>query len=225
MKIIVDSEQLRYFRMHHFIQFDDVVPQVQLEEINREVGKALAMRTGARQAIARTLPPAEVFPYTKDLWRESERLKRFECQNRFADLIQSLFDRQKFILGSDQLIVPETGEAPYYSSVFAGDLPFEGALSIQGMHALMLVGLEGDGEGEEIPFPAGPGSVTILSPECVIDWTALVQRKQRFLLISYATPDAVYTYCDRDPNTHVWKSRGYVFGDKLIKKGHPPVRL
>jgi len=230
MKIIADSEHIRFFRERRYIQFDEVISQIRLDEVNRAIDALLSSRTGAKPELLPSFPPAEIYPYACDLWKESEIIKKFDCQSRCADLILSLFDAQKFILGSDQLLVPEhaktMGYVPYYSQVFPEPLALEEQGSIQGVHSALIVCLSGESKGIKSVFPTHPGSVTVLSPEYVLDLGELENNlTQRFLLITYAKPDAVYLYREGDPNTHYRKSLGYTFGDKLLKKGHPPIRL
>jgi len=230
MKIIADSEQIRYFKEHHIIQFDDVISSARLEEVNNEIDIVLSKRTGARKEQAKKLPPAEVYPYTRDLWRDSDVIKKFDCQNRFADLVSSFFNTQKFLLGSDQLLVPESassiGYQPYYPQAFPEPKPLEEQSSIQGIHSALIVCLKGESDASDAVFPTHPGSVVMIGPDYLLPLGELEHNHtQRFLLISYVRHDALYLYRKEDPNTHYLKGLGYVFGDKLMQKGHPLIRI
>jgi len=230
MKIVADPEQIRYFKEHRIIQLDDVVPSSRLNEVNDEIDTILSKRTGAKKEVVSQLPPAEVYPYARDLWRDGEVIKKFDCQNRFADLLSNFFVSQKFILGSDQLLAPEfsssMGYEPYYPQAFLEPKHLEDLGSIQGVHSALIVCLQGESERDNTVFPTCPGSVTVVDPNYAVPFGELATNlSQRFLMITFADPDALYLYHEGDPNTHYWKSQGYVFGDKLMQKGHPPIRL
>ena len=230
MKIIADPEQIRYFKEHHTIQFDDVLSSSRLDEVNDEIDTLLSRRTGEKKELVATFPPAEVYPYARDFWRESESIKKFDCQNRFADLLLSFFVSQRFLLGSDQLLVPESratiGYQPYYPQAFPEPKPLEEQGSIQGVHSALIVCLQGESENTESIFPTHPGSVAVVGPNYPLPFFELGNNfTQRFLLITYARHNAMYLHREEDPNTHYLKSLGYVFGDKLLQKGHPLIRL
>lgn len=230
MKIILDSEHLRYFRENQFIEFEALVTPGRLEEINAELDQALAKRTGAPLRLIKSIPPAEIYPYARDLWRESEKIKRFDCQNQFAELISTLLETRRFILGYDQLFVPESkptmGSSPYYSSIFPRPKTLGKISSVQGIYGALIICLEGEAKEPLDNFPAKPGSVVVIGPEAEIDFSRLEKNYgQRFLFVAYAVPEAVYIYQEDDPGTHFWKNLGYVFGDKLLQKGHPILRF
>jgi len=230
MKIVADAEQIRYFKEHGLIQFDEVLSTARLDEMNEAVDQVLAKRTGANRNALPKLPPAEIYPYARDLWRESEVIKKFDCQSRFADLLLSFFSSQKFLLGTDQLLVPDLPPSityePYYPKAFPEPKPLREQISIQGVHSALFVCLKGDSEEENSAFPTRPGSVVVMGPEYPLPLGELkANLTRRLLWITYVNPDAVYLYRESDPGTHYWKNLGYVFGDKLMQKGHPPIRL
>ncbi|NGX58057.1 MAG: hypothetical protein K940chlam3_00958 [Chlamydiae bacterium] len=230
MKFIADSEHLRYFSEHKTIEFDDLISPVRLDEINDEIDQVLSKRTGAKKSLVNSFPPAEIYPYARDLWQDSDIIKKFDCQNRFAELILSLIDSRKFILGFDQLLVPEPESkmdmASYYSSAFPKPGILEELSCVHGIHCSLIICLQGETSEPLGFFPQYPGSVTVVSPEMEFDFGQLEHNHhQRFLLVTYAQPDAMYLYREGDPNTHFCKNLGYVFGDKLFQKGHPYLRL
>jgi len=47
--------------------------------------------------------------------------------------------------------------------------------------------------------------------------------EQRYLMLVYTHPTAIYYLEEKDPKTHHLKSLGYVFGDRLNDKLNPIV--
>ena len=74
------------------------------------------------------------------------------------------------------------------------------------------------------PFPHKRGNALFFSPSAVWDIEAVKSHeKQRCLLITYASPRALYIYQEKDPHMHLLKRLGYVFGDRLKDVHHPIV--
>ena len=156
---------------------------------------------------------------------DSEDIKKFDCQGRLSEIALSLAEKNELILGYDQLLLPELSSCDsYYAAAFPEALPLAEASSVQGVSLAMIVCLEGSGEMEI--FPSKAGNVTFVSPKAAVDFSILKNNFDKsYFLIVFADTNSVYFYRESDPNTHFNKQRGYVFGDRLVNKGHPKIRV
>jgi hypothetical protein len=227
MKFVVSLDHQRFFNEYGFIEFEELVTPEKLKEINRALDTVLVKRTGAKLSALKDLPPAELFPYARNLWMDSEGIKKFDCQGRLTEIVLSLSKKNELILGYDQLLIPEQPLAnPYYPAAFPEALPLADVSSAQDIVCAMVVCLQGGGEGSFGIFPAKEGNVTFIRAQTPVDFSVLEQNQdKRFLLVAFADPKSVYLYREKDPNTHFNKQKGYVFGDRLFNKGHPAIRV
>ncbi len=225
MKFVVSAEQRRFFREHGYIEFDELLSQESLKEASEAAGKVLSLRTGAKGGALKQLAHADVYPYARNLWMDSDNIKKFDCQGRLSEIALSLAEKKELILGYDQLLLPELSSYnSYYSTIFPEALPLSDLSSVQGISCAMIVCLEGSGEMGL--FPAVAGNVTFVSPKTTVDFSVLKENfDKKYFLIVFADMNSVYFLKENDPNTHFNKQRGYVFGDRLAKKGHPTIRV
>ena len=71
-------------------------------------------------------------------------------------------------------------------------------------------------------FAKKAGNAVFFTPELPIDFSKLItDDSHRYLLITYTHSTAIYYMEENDPQTHVPKSLGYVFGDRLNDKFNP----
>ena len=89
--------------------------------------------------------------------------------------------------------------------VTAGELNLKEMGSVQGIVAGAII----KSSGEAIFFSAEHS------------FSLAKEDDRSYLLIAYAGPRAVYVFNEHDPDTHLLKRQGYVFGDRLREEIHP----
>ncbi|MCI5051930.1 MAG: hypothetical protein MRY21_02185 [Simkaniaceae bacterium] len=136
----------------------------------------------------------------RDLYRQSEALKKFETGRLFSAIAKGIVSRGQVRLAMDQKL-PEN-----YSSPGSVDYSF----CFHGIAFALTISL----------CTPDLGEVVLYAPD------APIQPDERSrLLILYSFENAQYKHNENDPNTHELKNSGYVFGDHLKQAFHPLIVL
>jgi hypothetical protein len=220
MKYLLTADQKAFFEKHQFIEFEGFVSERDLAFLK---GCALSGR---------------------DNYRKHEKVKEFLTSSQFADTIKELCSVRQLRLGFDEfreLTQNQTVEGQ-------ANLCLSDTICVTPLLAGVMICLEGEeADGKEAdealqenqgpqnptqtgfqPFPLKKGSALFFSPTLV--WSKEAQeeiarklktKKQKYLLLGYAGPRPLYVYQEKDLHTHLLKSLGYVFGDRLKESTHP----
>lgn len=214
MRFAVDSPHREYYHKEGAIEFDGIVSDSLLKELQKGVFPAS--------------PPApfpkkeehHIWEQGRDLWRRSAPFKRLTHQKNLAQIAADLNEKKIIRLGFDQFLT-ETHPFPA-EPVFS----LAETSSIQGVVCGLILCLRAPTEALTPTklFSAKEGSGVYFLPSTPLNFKELAERPRgEYLLIVYTEPNAVYIYQEQDPLTHVFKQLGYVYGDKLSDKIHPKV--
>lgn len=213
-KFAVDPHHRDYFQKQHSIEFEELVSEPILKELQSDLNNIFSKT-----------PPAKYFEEGRDLWRRSTAFKRLVRNIAFAEIASELTNRPHIRLGLDQFLPPFEPSEPLYSDYLKEGFNLAETTSIQGVVCGLMLCLKAPSfpkEEQSQLFPAKMGNGIFFDPL----WSMPLQEKEgrsdgEYLLIVYAEPNAVYVQHPHDPLTYKWKGLGYVYGDKLKDKTHP----
>ncbi|HRD55544.1 MAG TPA: hypothetical protein PLC42_04015, partial [Parachlamydiaceae bacterium] len=131
--------------------------------------------------------------------------------------------------GYDQLFVNSKRDDEWnpYKSLILEPAALKDISSLQGVLCAAMICLKSDTDSVAVEspfFPKTAGNVTFFSGDALVNFNALMgSGEQRYLMLVYTHPTAIYYLEEKDPKTHHLKSLGYVFGDRLNDKLNPIV--
>ena len=201
MKYQITADQKSFFEKNQYIEFEDLVKETQLATLQKCKERG------------------------RDIARKNPEVQKIVQSALFAKIVKELFLQKVIRFGYDELyelplIKDSSAKGEMTETLFekSSILPLVGAV---------MICIQNESEGFDpsfphAPFAQKPGNVIFFSPTLVWDFEPLYQcTKQKYLLITYASPRALYIYQEKDPYTHTLKAQGYVFGDRLKEKYHP----
>ena len=230
MKLALEGQQQEHYRRHGALEVEGLVTQRQVQELNSAIATALSRRLALAADAVEQQPEAALFMAGRDLWRDSEAMRKFICSPRLAHIAHELTNAKALRVGCDQLFECTTQaslvarEDPQFSKLLEKPRALDEVLCVQGIVTGILIRLS-PAEGPSLPhIPQQSGNVVFLSPQVLFNIESLYRNKgQRFLLIVYAEERAQYVLRDIDPHTHALKKIGYGFGDRLNQQNNPLV--
>lgn len=239
MRIAVDGVQKSFFDNEQFIELEGLLRPQQAEILAAEARSIVCERLRIPVAAYSLQSDRKIFGAGRGLWRDRETFQRLSCHSGLAVIAADLFRRRPLRIAYDQLWVPRRmGRigASFYPQMLAKEtVTLEDLSSIQGLVGGLMICLEGEEEvddephnpmvGEKLdPFPRIKGSGIYFSAETPLDLSFINKESTNsYLLIAYASLQAVYVHCPGDPNTHDLKDDGFAFGDSLRQEIHPLV--
>lgn len=225
MRFASASEHRDFFRKQHLIEFEDLLSEAQLKLLLAAIDSTLASRLKTYSKKAMQLSAMDLFMAGRDLWRSSEAIKRVVLAKQLAEMVFDLMEIKPLRLGYDQLIAVNSLEDQ--SLVGLEPKSLQAMSCLQGVLCGIMLCLSSSANSDSPQtslFPNKAGNAVFFSAEVEIDFKLLNQHLgQRYLLIAYTQPTALYVSNPCDPNVHSLKSLGYNFGDKLTDKLHPIV--
>jgi hypothetical protein len=152
-------------------------------------------------------------PIKRDLFRQSEMLKKLITKKDLLSPLGDLTSQSSFRLVMDQVLFHEEKESI--------TLPLSSQFCFQDLKLALLVALS-DNENAEGLYPKEKGSVSIFKPS---EQICLNAPSGHYYLIVYGTATTLYIKEDRDPYCHSLKKLGLSFGDCLPNDLNPLVFL
>lgn len=218
MKFTTNKEQRDFFYKNSFVEFADVLTPDQVQSLHGEANKIVAARLKISPRGLAARPPIDQYMQGRDLWRESDPIRKVVCARGLAQLASELLDAKQLRLAYDQFY-PAGGE-------LKGNLSLREFSSMQGVIGGAILALTNSEKDPHVlsVFPAHAGSISFFKPDLVVDFQELSQRHTgEFLMFVYTAATTVYVLQEKDPHTHSLKRLGYGFGDKLAEGWHPTV--
>jgi len=244
MKLVTNADHRQFFRKNHLIEFENLMSQSQLEELNQAIKLTLSERVGIRPERVLQEQSEKLFKSGYNLWRDNDHIKKLVLSSHLAEVASDLIEFRPLRLAYDQFYSTTTHqkhvfqqtEPNAYQDLLLQPRSLKEVSSVQGILCGLMICLAG--EKEEQPkenteeesghkqqiFSSNPGNGVFFSPEALLDFHTLSQKHpHRYLLITYTHPTSIYFLQDTNPQTHQLKNLGYVFGDKLSDKLNPIV--
>lgn len=241
MKYTIIGDHRDYFQKNHAIEFEELLTQSQLSDLDESIDEVLAGRLQIAQKNLAAQTPHSLFMAGRDLWRTHISIRKIVTSARLAHIASELIEIKPLRLGYDQFFSGGSLRWTYgqenhpYSQLLSEVHSLADISCLQGVLCGLMLCLSFSHEGQSIQLPkdaeaplnifcSKPGSGVYFDPSSPIDFSQLTHRKgDRYLLITYVQPSSVYLLKENDIHTHALKSVGYVFGDKLKEKLNPIV--
>lgn len=237
MKFAIEGAHRQFFRKHQALEIEGMLTEAQLTELNLQIEKTLEERLNTKPKRAFQELPNHIFSYGRDLFRSNDSLKKIILSKQLAEIASELIGFRPLRFGFDQLYctVPTIHESKEgfnpFKELALEQKTLQEVSCIQGLLCGLMICLSGNaGEVEEVLaegetksiFAKKPGNAVFFSPEMPLDFSKLItDDTHRYLLITYTHSTSIYYLEENDPQAHVAKSLGYVFGDRLNDKLNP----
>ncbi len=211
MKYSLAKEHRDFFEKEGWIEFEGLISPKQVQEANAQID--------------------HVQNRQRDLHLDIPAVKKIAVLKTIGEIGTELMRIKSVRLGYDQLLENDPHDKAFGKGVNRYlNLPEGKNLReiscLQGVNFGALVCLKNDlpDDQKKNPFPTQPGHVAFIRPEHPLSFKILAfPLPQRYLLIAYAVPNAVYIAQELDPYGYHMKELGYVYGDKLKEKHYPTV--
>jgi len=238
MKYLIENKHREVYQYSGWVTLGPLWTEKQLDTMTELLRASLARRLDCAENRIEHQPFAKTYLQSRDLWRESDELRRLIALKGAAEVQAELSDKRPLRLAFSQLLWSSPDEVDT-----AVDLPWithssslQESCSIQGMAGAVLVPLTHptlhapiqkllEAEEELIPpiqYPEQKGETVFVTPS--LSWQLPPSEEPGlFCLIGFASAAARYYIEARDPFTHTLKSLGYSAGDRLTDALHPIV--
>jgi len=202
MNFSVIGKHRDFFRLHHWIECEEVLAPATLAKVNVSIAAAKS-KTG------------------RDLWRGSSSLKRVFLQKGLAGIASDLIECRPLRFGYDQYLTPTSSFLPESPCSLLDISSFQGVLC--GM-ILCLTQPKESFAVESSVFPQKAGNAIFFAPDFPIAFPTLKRLDgASYILLVYVQKSAVYCKQSRDPHGNELKQFGYDFGDRLKDSLNPIV--
>lgn len=230
MKFALDSNHRDFFQKNLAIEFDGLLDEKHLIPFKSHINMALAARLKEKKE---PQSPENLFMAGRDLWRMDASIRKIDAHRKFAEIASELITHKPLRLGYDQYIpAPPAPQVLGHHRTPYDDLlhrtpSLEEISSLQGLLCGLMLCIQApdtiETQDTHAIFSAKAGNGVFFSPQAIIDFQALVHKRQGFayILIVYVQSSTVYILNTEDPHAHTLKNYGYVFGDKLSDKSNP----
>lgn len=210
MRFALAAEHREYFKKNRFIEFDALLSEGEAAMLDKHAEAAAAKRLKAEPDKLNRKSPSELYAAGRDLWRDDPAIKKISLNSRFAEIAAALFNKKSLRIAYDQYL--------RFPSPFAHPVTLQGISSFQYIASGVIIRLR-EGSPQEGPLPKQVGSGLFLHPE--YPFSLNFSDASAFFIIVYCGDKTVYAPEKNDPNVHLLKKEGYVFGDLLRSQTHP----
>lgn len=218
MKFTLDKASFEAFNKDKWVELEGFYTPERIQEINGVIDRLIAEKKLERKE--------DIMASSHDLFRKIDGYSRLLQLPWLADIVYELASEKPLRLAYDQLY--QAGMSSFdqsrESEFFNGTKILSEVSSMNEIVLGVMIALKvSEGVSEEaLPFSQEAGRIAVISPEIEIPFDMLKTRlADRYLLLVFSTKRAQYLYNPKDPQNHLLKHLGYVYGDKLKDTLHP----
>ncbi|MCB1106466.1 MAG: hypothetical protein KDK76_00040 [Chlamydiia bacterium] len=207
MRFALTKEHLDFYYRYHYIELEDLLSPKEVEELETSIDKLLP----------EDLSGKELYKRGYDSWRKDPTIKKIVLRKTLAEVASELTKKRALRIAFDVPLTGKIGEVP----LFDHPMTLDEISSVKPITCGLLLHLSSQNPPED-PLPKKPGNGVFFSPRHPFSFDYLSKDPTiTQLLITYTNDHPLYTLNPIDPNTHVLKRSGYVFGDSLATTTHP----
>lgn len=235
MKFATAKEHRDFFNKNRTIEFEGLIPDQIAKNMALELEKVLAKRLKSREGALSNISTERLYANGRNLWVDSEVLKKGEMQHQFGQLAYELFEHKPIRFGYDQYLPfyghSSANEEKVYQDFLNQKHTLAEISAIQGVLGGLMLALPKRGvllqqeQSNNLPssiFPKEAGSGVFFAPDIPLDFSALLQESTvHYILIVYTAASSVYILNRKDPLFHYLKNMDYNFGDRLNDRFNP----
>jgi len=238
MKFALAKEHLDFFYQRHYVEFENLLTPEEIKTLKDAISTTLAMRLNTQSEKLKYQPLKNLYLSGFDTWRDSNAIKKILFRPHLAEVASNLVKKKPLRIGFDQAFyIPQaaTVSDKDIPPLFKKETSLSSASCLQGIACGLILHLEAPAVPTEslelsieddvqtlIPIPRRAGSGIFFSPDAPLSLEHLMTSPGMIqIMITYAENTTLYRLCQSDPQTHVYKKMGYVFGDRLKNTTHP----
>lgn len=226
MKYSITKEHRDYFQKNQFVEFAEFLTARQCEQLNQAIDQVLAQRLSLSGREVKKQLAEKLFFAGHDLWRADPGIRKIVLQPSFAKIACQLTEQKELRIGYDQLLNSTSPSDTPYPQLLQGSHSLEQISSIQPILCGLLICLESNlQESSLLSFvPVVPGHAIFIGPKVIFDFKRLLEKgERRYLLIVYASRNAIYQPASGDLHAHFLKNLELPIGANLSDKLNPIV--
>ncbi len=218
MRFVLASDHISFFQQHHWLELEGFIEPKEIESAQEHARKTMASRLQTRESELSLVTPISLFQAGRDLFASDDFFKKLSTHKRYAQYFSEIAHVHPIKLACDQYLTHTTGKGP---------LPYPKAISLKDAFCYQpilggllvclstMTAISGSGTHH-------PGNIVVLHPTKKLPLNAWLQEPGfSALLIVYGNEKTLYVHQKLDPQTHVLKRNGLVFGDHLPNGTHP----
>ena len=219
MQFALTGDHKYRFEERGFIEFDELLTAAECERLCHAVDEALAKSLKNSRWKRNSYSSEELWLGGRDLSNRNAEIQRVTSRRRLLTVLAELTGQHQLRWAYDQVITSGEGTASMQTESLNQTSCF------QGLVGAILLRIEGEDDepNAEIVKPSTLGAGVFITATKPIDYQALVEPGQRYLLMVYGQPKLAYIHNPQDLHTHQLKDLGYVFGDRVKDTTHPIV--
>ena len=240
MKFAIVKEHLDFFYQRHYIEFENLLTPNEVKALTGGLKEVLASRLNTQPEKLGHQKLKTLYLNGFDTWRESDLVKKVVLRPLFAEVASNLVKKKPLRIGFDQAFCTPSREEDLEASMpplFKHETTISQTSCLQGISCGLILHLSAPAVPAHlselsiendikalIPIPRKAGSGIFFSPDMPLSLEHLMVMPGALqLLIVYTEDKTLYRLNHDDPQTHLYKKMGYVFGDKLKNTTHPLV--
>ena len=218
MRFALNLEHRDFYSKNGFVEFEHLLTLEQIETLQQAIDTTLATRLKITPSKLIQQSAAILFQAGFDLWRDHPLIKKALFKTTLSDIASQLFQAPLLRMGYDQYIDTRHGTA----TPLTGHQTIEAQSCAKPLLGALILRLSPATPHSVALIPSQIGSGIYVNPKTPLNWKELfAQSDLKLLILTYASPRALYYLEPNDPHTHSWKKLSYVFGDRLNDSVHP----
>lgn len=218
MRFVLASDHISFFQQHQWLELEGLLDLKEVESAHAHARKTMAARLHTPESELSQVTPVSLFQSGRDLFASDDYYKKLSTHKRFAQYFSEIAHTHPIKLACDQYLTYTTGQGPL---PYTDPISLKDAFCYQPILGGVLVCLSAmtaiSGSGLHYP-----GNIVILHPAKKLPLSSWLSEPDfSALLIVYGNEKTLYVHQKMDPQTHVLKREGLVFGDHLPNSTHP----
>jgi hypothetical protein len=217
MKFLIRDKHINFFKENGYIEFSDFLSDVEKTTLFNEVKNTISKRSNKN---IEDLSSIDIYKNSRDLFRDSIFLKKFELDKNISQTACSLTHKNFLQLSFDQALFKDI------SSFFKINCSFNEIFCFKGLEIIVLLNLSDTHLDIKDNFLSiSSNSILFINPGKVLDFEIFFNKSINYFLIGYARlNNLMYIENKEDINQNLLKKMGYCFGDNLKNNNFPIVK-
>ena len=224
MHFAVDSKHLEFFHHHHYIEFEDLLTEREIQTLEKSLKTVMGKRLHTDPKHLSYVEPKTFYLQGYDTWREDPEIQKHVLKPQLAAIASNLTKACPVRIGFDQVFRFCAHSTPFLKTPCS----LNQMSCLQGLICGCILNLSSPSlvpENTTLPFTPisrKAGSGIFFRPDLPLSLNSLFSMPNNMqLLITYTADCSLYTHQEQDLHTHTLKNLNYVFGDRLKDSMHP----
>lgn len=217
MNFLIRDKHINFFKENGYIEFSDFLLDEENIKLFNEINNLISKRSNKK---IDELSSIDIYKNSRDLFRDSNFLKKFETDKNISQIACSLTHKNSLQLSFDQALFKDI------SFFFKKSFSLNEIFCFKGLEIIVLFNLSDNLDIKNNFLSIKPNSILFINPNKILDFEAFFNSSINYFLIGYARlNNLMYIENKEDINQNLLKKLGYCFGDKLKNNNFPIVNL